>query len=79
MTYGMVPALKDGTINHPQKKCSPKRQIKLRHVLGFFGVYGHLDGKNENICRILQINLYISKKIITFAADLGAKALHAYA
>ncbi len=35
---------------------------------------GRFGCKNENICRNLQIYLYISKKIITFAPDLGAEA-----
>ena len=36
----------------------------------------HFSRKIKNICRILQISLYISKKNLIFAADLGAKASH---
>jgi len=50
--------------------------MKAELYLGFFGrVYGRFGRKNKNYCRILQIYLYISKIFITFAADLGAKAL----
>jgi len=41
--------------------------------LFFVVIWCDFRRKNENICRILLIYLYISKKNITFAPDLGAE------
>ena len=60
-------------IGDKDKKKEGKKIRRLRRCLGFlFCDLWRFGCKNENICRNLQIYLYISKKSITFAPDLGA-------